>query len=135
MPGTLAQVWLLVKQAVSAWVEDYAPSMGAAIAYYTMFSIAPLLLIAIAVAGLAFEQKAANGEVMAQLGGMMGQEGAKAVESMIRAANEPGKGTLATPVGVVLLIVGATTVFAELQTRSTASGVPRRAPVAAASEA
>jgi membrane protein len=111
----LADIWTLVKEAASAWIDDYAPSMGAAIAYYTMFSIAPLLLIAIAVAGLAFGQEAANGEVMAQLGGMMGQDGAKAVESMIRAANEPSKGTLATLVGAVLLIVGATTVFAELQ--------------------
>ena len=111
----LADIWSLVKEAASAWIDDYAPSMGGAIAYYTMFSIAPLLLIAIAVAGLAFGQEAANGEVMAQLGGMMGQDGAKAVESMIRAANEPGKGTLATLVGVVLLVVGATTVFAELQ--------------------
>ena len=111
----LADIWSLVKEAASAWIDDYAPSMGAAIAYYTMFSIAPLLLIAIALAGLAFGHEAANGEVVAQLGGMMGQDGAKAVEIMIQAASEPGKGTLATVVGMVLLIVGATTVFAELQ--------------------
>ena len=85
----LADIWSLVKEAVSAWIDDYAPSMGAAIAHYTMFSIAPLLLIAIAVAGRAFGQEAANGEVMAQLAGMMGQDGAKAVDR--------GQGTVSHP--------------------------------------
>jgi membrane protein len=109
------EIWSLVKQAATAWVEDYAPSMGAALAYYTMFSIAPLLLIAIAVAGLVFGQEVASGEVMAQLRGLMGEDGAHAVQGMLEAANEPGKGTLATIVGVVLLVIGATTVFGELQ--------------------
>ena len=105
----------LVKQAVSAWMDDYAPSMGAALAYYTMFSIAPLLLIAISVAGLAFGMDAARGEVVAQLQGLMGDSAARAIEAMVQSANKPGEGLASTLVGTTLLLVGATTVFAELQ--------------------
>ena len=115
MPGDLAQVWPLVKQAVSAWVEDYAPSMGAAIAYYTMFSIAPLLLIAISVAGLVFGREAASGEVAAQLSGLMGDAGAQAVQDMLKSASQPEESLLATLIGAVLLLIGATAVFGELQ--------------------
>ena len=111
----LSEIWPLVKQAATAWVDDFAPSMGAAIAYYTMFSLAPLLLIAIAVAGLVFGQEVASGEVLAQLRGMMGEQGAQAVQGMLEAASEPGKSVVATIVGVGLLVLGATTVFGELQ--------------------
>jgi len=105
----------LAKQAVSAWMDDYAPSMGAALAYYTVFSIAPLLLIAISVAGLAFGMDAARGEVVAQLQGLMGDSAARAIEAMVQSANKPGEGLMSTLVGTALLLVGATTVFAELQ--------------------
>jgi len=105
----------LVKQAVSAWVDDYAPSMGAALAYYTMFSIAPLLLIAISVAGLAFGIDAARGEVVVQLRGLMGESAARAIEAMVEGANKPGEGVVSTLIGGALLLVGATTVFGELQ--------------------
>ena len=111
----LKQAWPLVKQAVSSWSDDYAPSMGAAIAYYTVFSIAPLLLIVISVAGLVFGQEAARGEIVAQLGGLMGADAAKAIEGLIVSVSKPGKGVLSSIVGVVVLLVGATTVFGELQ--------------------
>lgn len=111
----LHQVWPLAKQAGSAWIDDYAPSMGAAIAYYTMFSIAPLLLIAISVAGLVFGREAASGEVLAQLRGLMGEAGATAVQGMLEGASQPGKSLVATLVGSALLLIGATTVFGELQ--------------------
>ena len=65
--GTPAQWWQLVKDAVAAWVDDYAPSMGAALSYYTVFSLAPLLLIVIAIAGLVFGEEAARGEIFGQL--------------------------------------------------------------------
>jgi membrane protein len=107
--------WGLIKEAVSAWVGDYAPSMGAALAYYTVFSIAPLLLIAISVAGLAFGVEAARGEVVAQLQGLMGESAAKAIEGMLQSANKPGTGIVSTLIGTGLLLVGATTVFGELQ--------------------
>lgn len=111
----LAAGWRLVRSAVSAWVDDYAASMGAALAFYTLFSIAPLLLIVISVAGLVFGQEAARGEIFGQLSGMLGDDSAKAVESMLEAVNRPGAGIVATLVGIVALVIGATTVFAELQ--------------------
>ena len=111
----LKQGWQLVKAAAASWVADYAPSMGAALAYYTLFSIAPLLLIVISVAGLVFGQDAARGEIVAQLQGLMGSDAAKAVEGLIASVNKPSKGILSTLIGVGVLLVGATTVFAELQ--------------------
>ena len=112
---TLTQTWLLVKKAASSWIDDYAPSMGAALAYYTLFSIAPLLLIVISVAGLVFGQDAARGEIFAQLNGLMGKEGALAIQGLLESVNKPAQSLLATALGIVLLIVGATTVFGELQ--------------------
>jgi membrane protein len=89
--------------------------MGAALAYYTIFSIAPLLVIAIAVAGFFFGQDAASGEIFAQLRGLVGDEGATAIQGLVKSASEPGKGTFAAIAGVVTLLLGATTVFGELQ--------------------
>ena len=105
----------LCKQAVMSWKADYAPSMGAALAYYTVFSVAPLLLIVISVAGLVFGQEAARGEIMTQLSGLMGEQGARAVQGMLEAVNKPKEGIVATVIGIALLLVGATTVFGELQ--------------------
>jgi membrane protein len=105
----------LVKKSVLAWIEDYAPSMGAAISYYTVFSIAPLLIIVIAVAGFVWGREAVQGEIVEQLSGMIGQEGAKGVQTLIESANQPTKGLVATVISIVVLVVGATTVFAELQ--------------------
>jgi membrane protein len=107
--------WVLVKQVATCWMDDYAPSMGAALAFYTMFSLAPLLLIVISVAGLVFGQDAARGEIAAQLQALMGQRGASAVQDLLASVQQPAEGTAATAVGVVLLFVGATSVFGELQ--------------------
>lgn len=107
--------WQLIKEAVSAWIGDYAPSMGAALAYYTLFSLAPLLVIVIGIAGLVFGAEAAQGAIVGQLGGLMGEEGARAVEGLLVSASEPAHGVVATVVGAVTLLIGATTVFAELQ--------------------
>jgi membrane protein len=112
---TFTGIWTLIKTAVNSWLDDYAPSMGAALAYYTMFSIAPLLLIVISVAGLVFGVEAARGEIFFQLRGLMGEEGAAAVQGLVQSASKPSEGVAATTVGVLLLLVGATTVFAELQ--------------------
>ena len=89
--------------------------MGAALAFYTLFSIAPLLLIVISVAGLVFGADAARGEIFGQLTSVLGDDSAKAVESMLAAVNKPGAGIVGTLVGLAVLVVGATTVFAELQ--------------------
>jgi membrane protein len=105
----------LVKEASNAWVEDRAASMGAALSYYSVFSVAPLLLIVIAVAGLVFGQEAAQGAVVAQLQGLLGDSGAEIVQEMLESVSEPKEGVVATVTGLALLLVGATTVFAELQ--------------------
>ena len=111
----LRDYWPMLKQAVAAWNDDSAPSMGAALAYYTTFSLAPLLIIVIALAGLAFGEDAARGEVFAQLAGLIGPQGARAVQDLLASANRPSSNILASIVGLVMLLVGATSVFAELQ--------------------
>jgi membrane protein len=109
------QGWQLLKGAVKAWSDDYAPSMGAALSYYTLFSIAPLLLIVIAVAGWFFGDEAVRGELVGSLQYLMGEEGAKAIEGMLASISEPKEGIIATVIGVFVLLLGATTVFGELQ--------------------
>jgi membrane protein len=112
---TAKNTWILMKAAASSWVDDYAQSMGAALAYYTMLSIAPFLLIVISLSGLIFGLEAARGEIAAQLQGLMGREGAEAVQDLLESASEPAEGVAAAVAGLVLLLVGATSVFAELQ--------------------
>lgn len=111
----LQQAWQLTKAAVNAWLDDFAPSMGAAIAYYTIFSIAPMLVIAIAVAGFIFGQDAAQGEIVSQLRGIIGTEGAVAMQGLLKSASEPAEGIIATLISVITLAIGSTAVFAELQ--------------------
>lgn len=107
--------WRLVEQAGDAWIDDYAPSMGAALAYYTVFSLAPLLLIVIAIAGLVFGAEAARGEIFGQLNSLMGSDAAAAIEGMLVSVSKPSEGITATVVGAVVLLIGATSVFGELQ--------------------
>lgn len=110
-----AGYWPVVKDAGSQWVSDKAPRLGAALAYYTVFSIAPLLVIAIAVAGLAFGREAAQGQVSQQVQHLVGKEGGEAVEAMVQSASDTGRGTVATVLGVVMLLVGAAGLFGQLQ--------------------
>ena len=107
--------WRILKQAVSAWSEDFAPSMGAALSYYMLFSIAPLLIIVIAMAGFFFGAQAVHGEVFAQLSGLMGEEGARAIEALLKSTSQPKEGAIATIASVLVLLLGATTALAELQ--------------------
>jgi membrane protein len=111
-PRRLAAV---LRKAGNAWIDDHAQSMGAALSYYTMFSIAPLLLIAISVAGLVFGQDAARGAVVEQLQGLIGPSGAEAVQGLLKNVAKPAEGVVATITGLVVLVIGATSVFAELQ--------------------
>jgi len=105
----------LLKKTALSWRENYGQSMGAAIAYYAMFSIAPLLLIVISVAGLIFGREAAQGEIIGQLRGLMGDDGAHAIEGLLASVYKSGTSALATVFSVAILLIGATTVFAELQ--------------------
>jgi membrane protein len=115
LSGRPAAWWGLTKQVATSWLEDYVPSMGAALAYYTIFSLAPLLLVVISMAGLLFGEDAARGEIQTQLQNLMGARSAGAVQDLLVSVREPAEGLTATVVGLVLLFVGATTVFAELQ--------------------
>lgn len=109
--------WLvLIREAVSAWVRDSAPSKGAALSYYTIFSIAPLLFIGISVAGLLFGPEAVQGAVMAQLTDLMGDGAAQAIKEMLANLQRPERGVWGAVVGIGLLLVGASTVFGQLQT-------------------
>ena len=110
-----AGLWSLVKQSAEAWSDDYASSMGAALAYYTLFSLAPLLLLVIAVAGVVFGADAARGAVVSQLGGLIGEEGSVAIQGLLKSASQPATSAIASVVSVATLIVGATSIFGELQ--------------------
>jgi membrane protein len=111
----LRKIGELIGKSVSAWVDDYASSMGAALAYYTLFSIAPLLIIVIAIAGLVFGQDAARGEIVAQIQGLIGRDGAIAVQGLLKSTSEPVQGIVAIAISAIMIVIGATTVFAELQ--------------------
>ena len=97
---------VLSATSASAWVEDKAPSMGAALAYYTVFSMAPLLLIVISVAGLVFGEEAARGELLGELRGLLGDDGAHAVQGLLESVNKPVKSTLATIGSIGALLIG-----------------------------
>lgn len=108
-------LYQLAIQSVKAWSDDYAPSMGAAIAYYTVFSLAPLLVIVTAVAGAVFGHDAVQGRIAAEIGGLVGPQGADVVQKLVAASSSHGKGLVAGLIGVIVLLVGATSVFTELQ--------------------
>lgn len=112
---TIWTPWRLLKRVSQAWRDDHVPSMGAALAYYTVFSMAPLLLIVVAVAGLVFGQEAARGEIAVQLRSLMGAKGAMAVQELLTRLDRPAEGSAVTLAGILLLFVGATSVFGELQ--------------------
>ncbi|HZG22623.1 MAG TPA: YihY/virulence factor BrkB family protein [Herbaspirillum sp.] len=114
--GTRAQqAWQMTSAAINAWIDDFAPSMGAAIAYYTIFSIAPMLVIAIAVAGMLFGHDAAQGEIVNQIRDIVGTEGAFAIQGLLKSVSQPREGMIAAGISVVTLVIGATAVFSELQ--------------------
>ena len=111
----LAEAWRLVKIAVNGWWVDRGMSLGAAIAFYTVFSLAPMLLAVIAIAGLAFGQEAAQGAIVAEIGGLIGAKEAAAVEAMVASASNIGSGIVGTAIGVVTFLLLATGAIVELQ--------------------
>jgi membrane protein len=111
----LRKYFALVRATVTGFIADDALSRGAAIAYYTVTSMAPVLLIVIAIAGFVFGTEAAQGAIVEQLSGMMGAQSAEMVQSMIQSAGNRGAGTIATIVGIVALLITASGVFGEMQ--------------------
>ena len=108
-------LWSMLKEAGNSFIEDKAPRLGAALAYYTIFSLAPLLVIVLAVAGFLFGKQAAEGQVKGQIEELVGEDGGKAIEQMLKSADQPQTGTLATTIGVGMLLFGAAVLFGQLQ--------------------
>jgi membrane protein len=110
-------IWQFLKTTINEWVEAEPFQLAAALSYYTLFSLAPLLLIAIGVAGFVFGREAAQNQIVETLQGMIGQDSAKTVQEMIQASNEkPKTGMISTVVGFVALLFGAGGVVGQLQT-------------------
>jgi membrane protein len=107
--------WDLVKRAAVKWNADDCLTLGAALAYYTVFSLAPVLVIVIAVAGAVFGPEAAQGEIVGQIRGLVGEEGATAIQSLIQSASRQGAGPRATIIGLLVLLFGSTSAFSQLQ--------------------
>jgi membrane protein len=112
----LREAWLLTKESVLGYIDDGALSRGAAIAYYTVTSLAPVLLIVIAIAGLVFGEDAAQGAIKDQVSDLMGKQSADMLQNAIHSAANQSSGILASIIGVVTLIVTASGVFGEMQT-------------------
>jgi membrane protein len=101
---TPTAIWPLAKEAGLQWVAHKDARIGAALSYYSVFSIGPLILIAVAVAGLVFGREAVQGEVTNSLKGLLGENGAQAINGMLASAAKPQEGLIATVVGIVTLI-------------------------------
>lgn len=107
--------WALTKEAAASWVNHKDAQLGAALAYYSIFSLGPLMVIAIAIAGLVFGQEAVRGEVGLQLRGLLGDAGAQAVDAMLVGASKPQQGIVATVLGIGLLLLAAVGVVVQLK--------------------
>jgi membrane protein len=113
---TAAGLWTVLQRAFVGWWGDNVPRMGAALAYYTLFSLAPILIVAISIAGLAFGQDAVRGQIVGQIEGLVGRQGAQAVQGMLEGAARPSSSIPATVIGIITFFLGATGAFLELQT-------------------
>ena len=102
-------------QSLNAWIDHRAGSKGAALAFYTLFSMTPILILAIAGAGYFFGAEAAQGEIIAQVEGLVGRNGAQAIQALLAGARDPASGFSATMIASVILLVAATSVFVELK--------------------
>lgn len=111
----LSTAFNLLKEAFKQWQQDNASQLAAALAYYTVFSLTPLLIVAIAIAGSIFGQKAAEGEIIAQIRSLVGSSGADAIETLLNNASQPEIKSFASLVSLAILFIGASGVFAQLQ--------------------
>jgi membrane protein len=113
--GRVQLVWSVIKETASDWDDDKAATLAAALAYYTLLSIAPLIVLAVAIAGLVFDEEAARGQISEQISGLVGTQAGEAIEAIARNASAPEAGILSTVIGVIVLLFGASGVFGELQ--------------------
>jgi len=109
------RAWRLIRTTIENWIAHKDARQGAALSYYSVFSVGPLMVIAVGIAGLAFGEEAARGEVQGQLSGMVGQSAADALNTMVTSADKPQQGLLATVVGTTLLLFSALGVVVQLK--------------------
>jgi membrane protein len=112
---SLKAVWSILKQTASDWLDDDASRLAASLAFYTLLSLAPLVIIAVAIAGLLLGPEAARGQIAGALSDVVGHEAAKGIQAVVASARSTASGTIGTIVGAVTLFVGASGVFGELQ--------------------
>jgi membrane protein len=115
MPRFLRSIFELVKQTASEWIDQDVSRLGAALGFYTLFAIAPLFVIVLAIAGLWFGEAAARRELFSQVSGLVGSEGAQAIQAFVSVAHKPKTGAWAAFIAMATLFVGATAVFVHLQ--------------------
>jgi len=114
--------WSLLRDAARRWLDDGGAQLGAAVAFYAVFAMAPLLVVAIAIAGVVFGEDAARGHIVGQIEGLVGSDAAKAIEGLVQSAWRHPHGLVATLLGVGSLLIGATGVFGELRSALNAIG-------------
>jgi membrane protein len=107
--------WHLLKEAFADWSRDRAPRLGAALAYYTVFSLVPFLVVVIALTGVVFGQQAAESAILAHIADLVGEQSAAAIKDMIQRADQPSTGVVATIIAIGTLLLGASGVFGQLQ--------------------
>jgi membrane protein len=105
----------LLKDTFTAWRKDKASRLAAALAFYTIFSIGPLLLVVIAIVSFVLRQQADDGTLVSSIAGAVGQQGAQVIQDAVKNASKPGAGILASVIGVVILLLGASAIFGQLQ--------------------
>jgi membrane protein len=115
MSLTQGKAFKVVKATATDFMDDNAPRLAAALAYYALLSLAPLVVLALALAGLLLDEDAARGGIARELGGVVGSAGAQAVESIVKNAQAPAAGIVSTVIGIVVLLFGASGVFGELE--------------------
>lgn len=111
----LAEIWPTLKETAVDWNDDNAAHLAAALAYYTLLSVAPIVVLAIAIAGLVFGQEAARGQISSEIGTVVGAQAGEAIQAIAKSARSPTTGILSSIIGVVVLLFGASGVFGELQ--------------------
>ena len=113
---TVGALGVIFWRSLSGWWNDNVPRLGASLAYYTLFALAPILVVAIAIGGLVFGPEAVRGEIVGQIQGLIGREGAMAVQAMLEGASRRSSSIVATVAGIITFFLGATGAFLELQT-------------------
>ena len=111
----LGNTWKRVREVATDFFDDDPLSLAAALSFYTLLSLAPLVLIVVALAGLLFGHEAVAGRIVVEMRGLVGEAGAEVIQTVLRESSSPGKGVVSLAIGIATLVFGATTVFAELQ--------------------